>query len=185
MVIKQNLLWRTRTYLVGNMENVTSVEGTGWRDWISVPLEKMGVVVYNPFKKPFLQDVKEGPQEVRDNLYSRNSGDYDILATKMKEIRSYDLNLVDRSDFLIAHINPTVASWGSAEELVTGVREKKPIFLSIEGGKKNCPLWIFGMFPHKYIYDSPSDVLETLIRIDNGELPIDSNRWKLLRKEWR
>ena len=37
----------------------------------------------------------------------------------MSIVRSYDLNLVDRSDFIVAHILPDVASWGSAEELVT------------------------------------------------------------------
>ena len=44
----------------------------------------------------------------------------------MKQIRSYDLNLVDRSDFIIAHLFPEVASGGSAEEIVTAVRMKKP-----------------------------------------------------------
>ena len=58
----------------------------------------------------------------------------------MREIRIFDLNLVDRSDFIIAHIIPNVASWGSAEELVTAVRMKKPTFISVEGGKKECPL---------------------------------------------
>ena len=66
----------------------------------------------------------------------------------------YDLNLVDRSDFIIAHILPDVASWGSAEELVTAVRMKKPIFISMEGGKSQTPLWILGMLPHNYIYNS-------------------------------
>jgi hypothetical protein len=32
--------------------------------------------------------------------------------------------------------------------------EKKPLFLSIEGGKKKTPLWLMGVVPHKYIYDS-------------------------------
>ena len=103
----------------------------------------------------------------------------------MKEIRIYDLNLVDRSDFIIAHIIPDVASWGSAEELVTANRAKKPIFLSIEGGKSKCPLWILGMIPHRYIYNSLEEIILTLKMIDIGELSIDSNRWRLLREEYR
>ena len=39
----------------------------------------------------------------------------------------------DRSDFIVAHLVPDVASWGSAEEIVTAVRMKKPIFVSMEG----------------------------------------------------
>ena len=57
----------------------------------------------------------------------------------MRTVRTYDLNLVDRSDFIIAHIIPAVASWGSAEELVTAIRMKKPVFISMEGGKKKNP----------------------------------------------
>ena len=41
----------------------------------------------------------------------------------------------DIADFIIAHLVPDVASWGSAEEIVTAVRMKKPIFVSMEGGK--------------------------------------------------
>ena len=112
-------------------------------------------------------------------------GDYDRAAERMKTVRSYDLNLVDRSDFIIAHLVPDVASWGSAEEIVTAVRMKKPIFVSIEGGKVKTPLWILGMLPHKYIYNSLDKVLEMLYSIDDGNTKIDSDRWRLLRKEYR
>jgi hypothetical protein len=78
-----------------------------------------------------------------------------------------------------------VASWGSAEEIVTAVRMKKPIFLSVEGGKKACPSWIFGMFPHKYVYDTPDEIVAMLRLIDSGAKELDNERWKLLRKEFR
>ena len=103
----------------------------------------------------------------------------------MKTIRSYDLNLVDRSDFIIAHLVPEVASWGSAEEIVTAVRMKKPIFISMEGGKSKTPLWMFGMFPHKYIYNSINEVLEMIFKIDSGAIEIDSDRWRLLQEKFR
>ncbi len=57
---------------------------------------------------------------------------------------------------------PDVASWGSAEEIVTAVRMKKPIFISMEGGKKATPLWMMGMVPHHYIYDSVEDIIEMI-----------------------
>jgi hypothetical protein len=71
------------------------------------------------------------------------------------------------------------------EELVTAVRMKKPTFIAVEGGKKKCPFWIMGMFPHKYIYNNIDDILNMLIKIDTGEKEIDSDRWRLLRKEYR
>ena len=78
---------------------------------------------------------------------------YDRVTDRMKTVRAYDLNLVDRSDFIVAHLVPEVASWGSAEEIVTAVRMKKPVFVSMEGGKAKRPtLWMLKIFPHKYPY---------------------------------
>jgi hypothetical protein len=180
--MSSNHLWKTKTYLVGHMQYA---DGSSWRDKLTPELEKMGVTVFNPYKKPFIKDVQEGA-EVRAKLEeAKQAGNYDFLCQKFREIRIFDLNLVDRSDFIISHIEPKVASWGSAEELVTAVRMKKPIFLSVEGGKAACPLWIFGMIPHKYIYNNIEEILETLRRIDSGEKELDSNRWRLLRKEFR
>lgn len=160
-------------------------EGSGWRQYVRQQLTPIGVTVFDPYDKPFIKDVDEG-SEIRKSLSNfMDAGKYDEVQERMREIRIYDLNLVDRSDFIIAHIIPDVASWGSAEELVTANRSKKPIFLSVEGGKKKCPLWILGMIPHRYIYDSLSDILSTINGIDRGYIQIDSNRWRLLREEYR
>jgi nucleoside 2-deoxyribosyltransferase len=112
-------------------------------------------------------------------------GKFNKVADRMREIRSFDLNLVDRSDFIVAHLIPDVASWGSAEELVTAIRMKKPVFLSIEGGKKKTPLWIMGMLPHKYIYNNVTEIVDKLKNIDSGKKAIDNERWRLLKKELR
>jgi nucleoside 2-deoxyribosyltransferase len=182
---RNNILWRTRTYLVGNMQYVSDDEGESWRDKITESLQEMGVIVFNPYHKPFIKDVDEGTQ-VRKRLdRAQKRQNYDFLNKKVRQIRIFDLNLVDRSDFIIAYINPTVASWGSAEEIVTAVRMKKPVFVAIKGGKRKCPLWIFGMFPHKYIYDSPDDIIKMLKQINSGRKKLDNERWKLLRKEFR
>ena len=62
---------------------------------------------------------------------------------------------------------------------------KKPIFISMEGGKSQTPLWIMGMLPHHYIYDSIDDVLNMIKQINDGKKPIDSDRWRLLREDLR
>ena len=41
------------------------------------------------------------------------------------------------------------------------------------------------MFPHKYIYDSVDDIMDMIVKIDNGEKEIDSDRWRLLKKCYR
>ena len=161
---KESNLFRTRCYLVGHMQYA---DGRDWRDYVSTEMEAMGITVFNPYDKDM------------------DNGHYNDVAKRMKQIRSYDLNLVDRSDFIIAHLLPEVASWGSAEELVTAVRMKKPVFVSMEGGKKKTPLWVMGMMPHHYIYDSVEDIVDMLKRINSGDKEIDSDRWRLLRKELR
>ena len=42
-----------------------------------------------------------------------------------------------------------------------------------------------GMLPHHYIYDSVDEVLDMIKQIDSGSKDIDSDRWRLLRKDLR
>ena len=178
----ENLLEKTKTYLVGHMQYAN---GRDWREYVETELEPLNIRIFNPYKKPFVKDVNED-EEARSKIANdMEEGHYSDVAKRMKQIRSYDLNLVDRSDFIIAHLLPDVASWGSAEEIVTAVRMKKPIFISMEGGKTKTPLWMMGMLPHRYIYDSIEDVVGMIKKIDAGEKEIDSDRWRLLRKELR
>ena len=176
------MLNRTRTYLIGHMQYL---EGRSWREEITPQLAALGVVVFDPYKKPFIDDVKEDELARKHLGEWMKNAEYDRVSERMKRVRNFDLRICDLSDFVIAHIVPNVASWGAAEELVTCVRAKKPVFLSIEGGKKMTPLWIMGMFPHKYVYDSIDDVMVMLKKIDNEEKVIDSDRWKLLKPEYR
>ena len=177
-----NVLEKTRTYLVWHMQYASVRD---WREYVENELEKLNITTFNPYKKPFVKDVKED-EDARHSLdHCQKHGYFNDVAQRMSLVRSYDLNLVDRSDFIIAHLLPEVASWGSAEELVTAVRMKKPIFISMEGGKHATPLWIMGMLPHHYIYDSIEEVVDMIKQIDCGEKSIDSDRWRLLRKELR
>ena len=161
------------------------LSGRDWRSEVTEHLSPLGITCFNPYDKPFIKDVNED-DNARENMKTwMKTKQYDRVTDRMKTVRSYDLNLVDRSDFIIGHLVPDVASWGSAEEIVTAVRMKKPIFVSMEGGKCKTPLWMLGMFPHKYIYNSLDEVVEMLYAIDSGDKEIDSDRWRLLRKEYR
>ena len=177
-----NLLYKTKTYLVGHMQYLS---GRDWREEVTEKLAPLSITCFDPYKKPFVKDVEEDEASRIEMETWMKTKQYDRVSERMKTVRSYDLNLVDRSDFIIAHLVPDVASWGSAEELTTAIRMKKPTFISMEGGKSKAPLWLLGMLPHKYIYNSLDEVTEMLYAIDNGIKPIDSDRWRLLRKEFR
>ena len=177
-----NILEKTSTYLMGHMQYS---EGREWRERAEKDLTDLNITVFNPYKKTFVKDVEEDEEARLSMGHCMEHGYFNDVAERMRKVRIHDLNLVDRSDFIIAHILPDIASWGSAEELVTAVRAKKPIFISMEGGKHATPLWMMGMFPHHYIYDSIDEVLDMIKQIDCGEKNIDSDRWRLLRKELR
>lgn len=177
-----NILYKTKTYLVGHMQYLS---GRDWRQEVTKKLGKLSITCFDPYKKPFVKDVEEDEASRQEMETWMKTKQYDRVTERMKTVRSYDLNLVDRSDFIIAHLVPDVASWGSAEEIVTAVRMKKPIFVSMEGGKAKTPLWMLGMLPHKYIYDSLEEVVDMMYAIDNGDKLIDSDRWRLLRKSFR
>ena len=156
-----------------------------WREFVKEELKDSNIIFYDPLDKPFISDVDETPN-TREFLNKKlENGSFDYVYKHMSSIRRSDLNLVDRSDFIIAHLLPDVASWGSAEEIVTAVRMKKPLFISMEGGKHKTPLWMMGMLPHNYIYDSIEEVVDMIKQIDSGDKKIDSDRWRLLRKELR
>ncbi len=177
-----NLLESTKTYLVGHMQYAS---GRDWREEVTEKLGKLNITCFDPYKKPFIKDVEEDEASRQEMETWMKTKQYDRVSDRMKTVRSYDLNLVDRSDFIIANLVPDVASWGSAEELTTAVRMKKPIFISMEGGKPQTPLWMLGMLPHKYIYNSIEEIVDMLYAIDSGNKPIDSDRWRLLKKEFR
>ena len=177
-----NVLENTRTYLVGHMQYAS---GRDWREDVTEELSPLNVRVFTPYDNPFVKDVDEDEGTRLSIAHCMEHGYFTDDAERMRLIRSYDLNLVDRSDFIIAHLLPEVASWGSAEEIVTAVRMKKPIFVSMEGGKRKTPLWMMGMLPHHYIYDSIEEVVDMIKKINDGSKKIDSDRWRLLRKELR
>jgi nucleoside 2-deoxyribosyltransferase len=177
-----NLLYKTKTYLVGHMQYLS---GRNWREEVTEQLSPLNITCFDPYKKPFVKDVEEDEASRHQMEEWMATGQFDKVSERMKMVRSYDLNLVDRSDFIVAHLVPDVASWGSAEEITTAIRMKKPTFISIQGGKSKAPLWLLGMLPHKYIYNSLDEIIEMLYDIDNEKKPIDSDRWRLLQKQFR
>ena len=124
-----NLLSRTKTYLVGHMQYLS---GRNWREEVTAKLEPLQITCFDPYKKPFVKDVEEDEASRIEMETWMKTKQYDRVAERMKIVRSYDLNLVDRSDFIIAHLVPDVASWGSAEEIVTAIRMKNPTFISMD-----------------------------------------------------
>lgn len=177
------LLNKTRVYLCGPMEFAT--DGRGWRNVVKSDLKDLGIICFDPFDKPCMDSIEECESKTLEWRTLLNEGRFDEAEKWAKRVRSEDLRYCDIVDFAIAYIDKTIPTFGTVEELSWLVRCKKPIFLVVEGGKKACPLWIFGMIPHKYIYNSVEDALKIIKKIDDGEIVPDSSRWRLLKPSFR
>ena len=160
-------------------------EGRYWREDFSSFLHDLGVIFFDPYKKPFVNAPEETEDTHKIMFDLMENGDFDEVAFHFKKVRSFDLSMVDRSDFLICYLNPTVPTFGTMEELSWAIRCKKPVFIVVEGGKQKTPLWVMGMLPHKYIYNSFDEVKKILSRINDGTKILDSDRWRLFKPELR
>lgn len=179
-----NILNKTKVYLVGGIENF-GIEARTWREYTSSKLHQIGVKCFDPFKKPFLNSVEED-EKTRDILLKLMSdGNYKHVREHMRRVRAFDLRLVDLSDFVIACISPTKASWGSADEIFTALRLRKPTFIVVEGGVSKTPLWIVGSIPTEYLFNNLDECLNRIIDINSGKYPIDDKYWRLLDEKFR
>lgn len=164
-----------RVYLAGAMDRVVD-RGSGWRDSITPFLESLGVVVFNPIKKPSAVGAEdEATHKLKKQL--KLDKNYDELAQLMKRIRSVDLRLVDISDFLIVNLDLDIHPCGTYEEIFWANRQKKPIIIHMVQGKQNAPDWLFGTIPHMMIFSSWDEIKSYLQFIDTSENIDSYKRW--------
>ena len=141
-----NRLKNQRVYLAGAMDRVLD-RGATWRDNITPFLENLGVVVFNPIKKPSSEGSEDSETHATKTKL-KSQGRYDELSSMMRTIRAVDLRLVDISDFMIVNLNLEHYACGTWEELSLANRSKKPVLVHIEQGKQHTPDWLFGTLPH-------------------------------------
>lgn len=170
-----NNLKGMRTYLVGAMDRVPD-GGIVWRQRISGILNKMGIIVIDPCKKP-ISGVVENEETRHWIQYYKETKQYDKIKEKFAVIRSADLRCVDISDFIIAHIDLNVHACGTYEEIVTANRQKKPVLIWCEQGKQNAPNWLFFMLPHEHIFNSLGEIINYLDYINKENDVKKLKRW--------
>lgn len=171
-----NRLQKQRVYLAGAMDRVAD-RGNGWRDNITPFLEDLGVVVFNPIKKPTIIG-KEDHETHKFKLKLKAEKKYTELSELMKTIRSIDLRLVDISDFLVVNLDLDIHPCGTYEEIFLANRSKKPVIIHMEQGKENAPDWLFGTIPHQMIFSSWDD-LKSYIQYIHTNTDIEHhNRWR-------
>jgi hypothetical protein len=170
-----NRLNNQRVYLAGAMDRVAD-RGNGWRNNITPFLEHLGVVVFNPIKKPTIIG-QEDEVTHKYKLKLKEELNYDKLSKVMKVIRSVDLRLVDISDFMIVNLDLYVHPCGTYEEIFWGNRQKKPIIVHMVQGKQKAPDWLFGTIPHEMIFSSWLEIRDYLNHVNTYPNIETFNRW--------
>lgn len=178
----KKILYKTKCTVIGPMQ---FSDGTEIRNYFKNSLGERDITVFDHYNNPFLfdhiKDDKETGNKIKDLVLKEK---WDEIA-EYKKIRIYDLALIDKSDFIIVNYNPHVPTCGTWEEFFWANRMKKPIFFINEYDFKLTPVWVFWTIPVKYVYRNKESVLRTIFDIDDGNLEIDSDRWKLLKPELR
>lgn len=176
------LLNRTRVYLAGNLEN--SSDTTNWREHIEEELSKIGIICFNPMKKNFVTDTAEDDGFRNSLIKRRDAGDWKTVHDFMKGCIQKDLRLIDISDYVIFKFEFDKPTYGTLHEFFMAHIQKKPVFVIAEH-KNKVPLWLVGLLPEKYIYESVDSTIDMIKNIDSGKVKGDSSRWRLLTENLR
>jgi hypothetical protein len=178
-----NILNKTRCYACGPIEFCANA-GRSWRETLEEEFKKIGIIVFNPLNKPFIDSVPEGKEVTNYYKQKLAEGGFEEVRKHFVTIVQDDLRQIDLCDFTAAYLPANVKTIGSVHEAIVSNSQKKPTFLICPQGKKNLPLWWFGVIHYDYFFDSLEEFIQYIKDLDAGikSLP---KRFKLLRPEYR
>ena len=166
-----------RCYLAGPIDH-SEDDGIAWRIEMTEWLSERGVMALDPTNKRTSNTIFNEIGDEQKNLGQlRELGRFHELRDAMKPIVLADLRMVEVSDFLIVYLDPSVQMCGTWEELFVGLRQHKPVFVVVKGGKQKLNFWMFGRINPDFVFDSFEDVKNYLDQVDNETIRADSSRW--------
>lgn len=177
-----NILDGSISYLIGSIDNAAD-QGRGWRKHLVSLCSEKGLKIkfLDPTNK--ITGLKEEVGSEHSRIMTlKNQQRYDELSETMRTIVRQDHRCVDLSDFVIFLIDTNIHTCGSYFEFQSSLTQKKPYFIIVPEGKQKTPAWLFGICDHNNIYNSVEDVVDRLIKLNSGEIPL-SDRWVLFRKQ--
>ena len=137
---KRGLLRDARVYLSGPMDFVASradEKKHGWRHRVGDFLQRMGVIVFDPWFKPDVRGFHEYGREDVATTKSRDSWSFSPGARGARaraecagsfwQSLHVDLRMVDASDFIVAYCPTNIYSVGTPHEIILCRQERKPV----------------------------------------------------------
>jgi hypothetical protein len=173
-----NRLFYNRCYLAGPIDYAVDF-GVGWRKEVAKELDKLHVISLDPCKKPMFPGYECTDLEdhaARQKL--KETSNWEVLATQMREIRCIDLRMCDICDFAIVHLDMKSYSTGTMEEWATLNRRKAPVLLHMEQGLRAVPDWLRGVLPPEMMFETWTSLIKYLTHVAYDK-DIDSmGRWR-------
>ncbi len=133
-------------YLSGGMEYKKNL-GMGWREWVTLELEKQSHGAINPVK------LHEAEEELRLGLPVQEHLTNLKLEGKIEEVRCLvrkvlfrkDMFGIQLADAVIVYYDSSVQRWaGTLSEAWESFREGRPVYMVTDFATKDIPTWLIG-----------------------------------------
>jgi len=168
-------------YLAGPIDFSPDL-GISYRQKLHKLLEATGLspnMILDPTNKP-LGDLVEyrdfdTEQEFFNALVKHKR--WDEYERYIKAIMHIDLRLVDKSDVIIATVNPEIPMCGTWHEIVIARQQKKPVLLIDPRGKGGASRWAVGLVGHVNIFETHEAAISYFGDVINGRIDADSDDW--------
>ena len=167
------------TYLVGPIDNISHADATGWRRDMTEFLQSLGVFVLDPTLKP-IDGYAEDEEFFKKKARLKQDGKYDELYKIGKPIRSFDLNAVDMSSFIIVNLDLDVKMCGTWNELFIADQQRMPCLIMCSQGLDKIPDWLYFSLPSDFFFSNWDDLKNYITGIHDGSINELHNRWHLI-----
>lgn len=170
-------------YLAGPIDFLDD-RGVGYRLELKTKLLSMGLaknMILDPTEKPVIYDGYKDFDTEKNYYYSlRKHGHWDELEKMCQMTMHVDLRLVDKSDVIIAVLNPNVPMFGTIHEIVVARQQKKPVIIVDPRGREGTSIWAIGLVGYKNIFRTIDEAVDYMNDVICGKINTDRNEWLFL-----
>lgn len=168
-----NYLKDKRLYFSSPIECCEEKE-KNWRQPIIEKLKNQyGLNVFDPYSDPkqqFTDDIKK----------AKENKDFQTVRKIARSFVKKDLNLVDRSDILLAYIPYRVPTTGVCHEIIVSSNSKKPTLLVTNMNDISyIPTWYFGFIPVEFMFSNWEALFNYLKEVNEGKHK-DNDKWSYI-----
>ena len=168
-------------YLAGPIDFCPD-KGASYREKLHGMLLEIGLekdMILDPTKKPIGHMSKykdfDTEQEFFDALVQHKR--WDEYEEYIKAIMHIDLRFVDKSDVIIATVNPDIPMCGTWHEVVVARQQKKPVLLVDPSGKGGASRWAVGLVGHANIFETHEEAIAYFGDVLSGRMSADTDEW--------